>query len=191
MNIEELIKKASAGTITKAEVREVYRALVEKSGDQYDLLLILGRSEAKEYRNVVEGYLQSSHDPMVARLALQVLCRYWGLASEYEDELEEFIGWVDWDKEEDVRLMAIGCVADVYKKKESPKLLKHVYDVFKDETEDEITRGAAYETLAIVSGKSVNDLPEPMHFDIRSDVDPMVLTKVEEMIKKQLGSDSI
>jgi hypothetical protein len=182
MNTKELIEKATKGTITKAETKKAYDALVEQAGDEYDLLLVLGRSEAKEYKDVVERYLQASHDPMLAKLSLQVLCRYWGLASEYEDELEKFISWVDWDEEEDVRLMAIGCVVDLYKKKENPKLLKYVYDVFKDDSEDEITRGAAYETLALVSGKSVNDLPQPIHFDIKSDVDKRVLAKVVELI---------
>ena len=43
--------------------------------------------------------------------------------------------------------------------KESPKLLKYVYDVFRNDSEDEITREAAYETLALVSGVPIRDLP--------------------------------
>jgi len=183
MNTKELIEKATNGTITKAEIKKAYDALVAQTGDEYELLLVLGRSEAKEYKAVVERYLQATHDPMLVKLSLQVLCRYWGLASEYQDQLEKFIAWEDWDEEEDVRLMAIGCVAELYKKKGNPKLLKYVYDVFNDESEDEITREAAYETLALVSGVSVNDLPQPVHIDFASDVDADVLAKVEKLIE--------
>lgn len=182
MNTKQLIEKATKGTITKAELKEVYQALVSRAADEYDLLLILGRSEAKEFIDVMEKYLNASYDPMLAKLSLQILCRYWGLANEYEDELEQFIRGVEWDEEEDVRLMAIGCVVDLYRKKQSPKLLKYVYDVFKDDKEDEITRGAAYETLALISGKSLNDLPQPMNFNIASDVDENVLGKVEAIM---------
>lgn len=183
MNTKELIEKATNGTITKSEIKKAYDALVAQTGDEYELLLVLGRSEAKEYKAVVERYLRATHDPMLVKLSLQVLCRYWGLTSEYQDQLEKFIAWEDWDEEEDVRLMAISCVAELYKEKGNPKLLKYVYDVFNDESEDEITREAAYETLALVSGVSVNDLPQPVHFDFASDVDADVLAKVEKLIE--------
>lgn len=183
MNTKELIEKATNGTITKSEIKKAYDALAAETGDEYDLLLVLGRSEAKEYKAIVEKYLQAIHDPMLVKLSLQVLCRYWGLASDYQDELEKYIAWEDWDEEEDVRLMAIGCVAELYKNSESSHLLKYVYDVFNDESEDEITREAAYETLALVSGISVSDLPQPVHFDFESDVDRDVLVKVEKLIQ--------
>ena len=80
MNTKELVEKATNGTITKSEIKEAHEALVEKTGDEYDLLLVLGRSEAKQYKELVEKYLKANHDPMLARLSLQVLCRYWGLA---------------------------------------------------------------------------------------------------------------
>ena len=185
MNTKKLIEKATKGTITKAEIKKVYDALVGQTGDEYDLLFVLGKSEAIEYKEVVERYLKTTHDPMLVKLSLQVLCRYWGLADEYQYELEKFIAWEDWDKEEDVRLMAIGCVAQLYKEKGNLKLLKHVYDIFNDESEDEITREAAYETLALVSGVSVNDLPQPVNFDFSSDVDVDVLVKVEKLIEGQ------
>lgn len=182
MNSKELIEKASNGKIKQSEIKLVYEALVNHSGDEYDLLLILGRSEAKQYRDIVEQYLYSPHDPMLARLALQILCRYWGLASEYKDKLEKFIKKVEWDGEEDVRLMAIGCVADAFKKKPCPKLLSYVYYIYKNVEEDEITRGAAYETLALVSGLSPSELPQPHRFDLNKDIDPSVMKYAEEII---------
>lgn len=185
MNTKELIEKATNGTITKQEIKQVYNSLVSKSNDEYDLLLILGRSEAKEYKSIVESYLQAIHDPMLVRLSLQILCRYWGLAHQYLDELEMFIDWAEWDEEEDVRLMALGCVVELYKHAEYPMLLKAVYNVFKDEHEDSITREAAYETLALVSGVSPNELPQPINFDFDVDVDNAVLAKVEMLMSKQ------
>ncbi|WKD50338.1 hypothetical protein [Microbulbifer spongiae] len=182
MNTKKLLEKASTGTITENEVKLVYNALVNHASDEYDLLLTLGRAGAKQYRDVVEGYLNSPHDPMLARVALQILCRYWGLAKEFKDTLAKFIKIVDWDEEEDVRMMAIGCVAEVFKQESSPELLGYVYDVFENPEEDEVIRGAAYETLALVAGKSVKELPQPQHFDLNKDVDPSVLKRTKKVI---------
>jgi len=183
MNIKELIRKANAGSITPHEIKQVYEALINNEGDAYDLLLILGRAGATQHKNIVEKYLNTPDDSMLARLALQILCRYWGLAKEYEIFLEQFVRGVDWDDEEDVRLMAITCAADILKDEDKPVLLSIIFDVFNDEDEDDITRGAAYETLAIVSGVSVIDLPQPLHFDLKNDVDQNVINKIKTKIR--------
>ena len=72
---------------------------------------------------------------------------------------------------------------ELYKENESPKLLKNVYDVFRNDSEDDITREAAYETLALVSGVSIRDLPQPSSFDLATDVDSSVLTRAEKLIE--------
>ena len=114
--------------------------------------------------------------------------RYIKPALNYEEskiELEKFIQGVSWDEEEDVRLMAIGCVTEVFKDIDGhqSKLLRCIYDVFVNEEEDEIIRSGAYETLAIISGKSIIDLPQPIHFNFERDVDPLVVSKIEKLLK--------
>jgi len=182
MNTQELIKKASSGKISQNEIEKVHEALMQQEGDEYDLLLILGRAEAKQYKNDIEKYLNASYDPMLARLALQILCRYWGEAKNYKDVIKKFIESVDWDEDGDVRLMAIGCVTEVFKSEVSSELLRCVYNVFIDEKEGKVARGAAYEVLAIVSGKDLNDLSQPLHFDFENDVDPSVIEKIKNII---------
>lgn len=179
MNTDELLEKAVSCTITQTEIDKVYHALLNHEADEYDLLLILGRAEATKHKEIVEKYLISPDDPMLARLALQILCRYWGLSREYRSVIEQFIHKVEWDTEEDVRLMAISCSGDILKNKSNLSLLSYLYNIFNDDTEDKVIREAAYETLALVSGKSVQDLPSPMRFDFSNDVDPNVLETIE------------
>jgi len=66
---------------------------------------------------------------MLARLAVQVLCSYWGLASEYSGTLKEFIQRVDWDTEDDVRIMAISCCGSIVARKEHADLLGLLYRI--------------------------------------------------------------
>ncbi|NRB68437.1 MAG: hypothetical protein HRU48_13895 [Vibrio sp.] len=168
MNTEELITKANEGSISSKEIKYVYDALKNGSGEAYDFLLILGRANATEYRNIVEQYLHHPEDPMLSRLALQILCRYWGKAKDYIEILCEFIEGVDWDDEEDVRDMALSCASEVFKEKNSTELLKYVYDIFNNPHEDSISRGAAYESLAVLFGIEASKLPQPLHFDLET-----------------------
>jgi hypothetical protein len=183
MNTKDLIKKASSGNITQQEIQDVYNALINHTGDKYELLLILGRAGTIQYRKTVEQYLSSPDDPMLARLALQILCQYWGLTREYKDTIEQYIRRVDWDEEEDVRLMAISCSGAILMDESNAELLSLVYDIFRSDKENEITRGAAYEALAIASGKSVYDIPQPIHFDLNKDVDQSVIEKIKNQIQ--------
>ena len=184
MNTKHLIKKANSGEISDREVQCVYEALINDDEEAYDLLLIIGRANALKYRPLVEEYLKFEDDPMLARLSLQILCRYWGLASEYIKELCDFIAGVDWDEDEDVRDMAISCASEVFKVEKNPQLVKHIYDVFNNVEEDLLSRGAAYESLAILKGISASELPQPMHFNIDSDVTPSVIENAELILKQ-------
>ena len=182
MNLKNIVQKASNGSLTKAELKEVHSALKSGKYDDYSLLLVIGRSGAREYIRDVECYLNNLADPFLTRLALQILCEYWGMATRYEKEIEEFIKKIDWDEDDAVRLMAIACVVPLYKEKENIDLLRLVYDVFKDNSEREIVRCAAYETLALISGKSVYELPQPAHFNHANDVEPWVIENINKMI---------
>lgn len=184
MNTEELIIKANAGIISSKEIRYVYDALKNGSGEVYDFLLILGSANATEYRATVEQYLHYPADPMLSRLALQILCRYWGETKDYIEVLCKFIEGVDWDDEEDVRDMALSCACEVFKESSSPRLLKYVYDVFSNPHEDSISRGAAYEGLAVLFGKDVSELPQPLHFDLDKDVQEEVVENAREILKE-------
>jgi hypothetical protein len=184
MNTNELIRKASNGTITPQEVANVANALESGTGDEYRCLLILGRANAVRYRQLVERYLDRRDDPMLARLSLQVLCRYWGLASDYSEVLQKFIQKVDWDSEDDVRIMAISCCESIVAQKEHVDLLRLLYTIVCDPQEDSIAREAAYSALAISTGKAPSELPSPARFDIDTDIQEEVMKEIERRLAR-------
>lgn len=182
MNTQELLNKTMSGVLTSAEIDEVHNALIKNRGDCYELLLILGRAEAKQFKSTVEEYLNRYDDPMLVRLALQILCRYWGFAYEYKDLIANYLKLNEWDQDGDVRLMAIGCVTEVFKKGEDQLLLHEVFNIFRNIENDGLTRGTAYKTLAIISGMDIKDLPTPKNFRLERDVNPTIIEKVEKKL---------
>lgn len=183
MNYRELIAKASRGGLKPPEIHAIAKSIQAGTVDTYEALLVLGRSGAVEYRPLVEGFLSSPGDPMLARLALQILCRYWGLASEYAKELEAFIGKVDWDESDDVRLMAIDSSGELLRTNEHMDLLRVVYEIYDRPEERQIVREAAYCALATAVGKKPSELPPASrHFDLARESDPSVLAEVRRRL---------
>lgn len=73
---------------------------------EYTLLHIAGRRLRRPDPELVEPYLERSDDPMLVRLALQILCNTWGLTDRYLEEVRRFVSGVGWD-DGSVRLAAI------------------------------------------------------------------------------------
>jgi hypothetical protein len=80
-----LLGQAKAGTIDKADVRRVasYLRRNPHDPDAYTLLHIVGSSFSIEHRDLVEQFLTAEWDPMLARLALQIVCSFWNETSRY------------------------------------------------------------------------------------------------------------
>lgn len=181
MNMDELITKATEGTLLRQELEEVVKCLADGTCDSYDALLIIGRSGAVEYRELVERYLAASDDPMLARLALMILGHYWGLASEYKAEVEAFVRKVPWDPDDDVRLLAINVVGTLLAEQEDCHFIRMMTGLFRDEHERQIVREASYCALALAAGKSLLELPSAArHFDLVRDVDPDVMAYIAD-----------
>jgi hypothetical protein len=181
MNMKELVIKATEGRLLQRELEETVRCLEANACDPYDALLIIGRSGATQYRGTVERYLAGSKGPMVARLALLVLCGYWGLASDYKTDLEAFVRKVAWDEDDDVRLLAISIVGKLLADQDDCRLLRLIVGIFNDQSESkpQILREAAYCALALASGKSREELPAASrHFDIERGLDPDVVAYI-------------
>jgi len=108
LDVDDLVDRAKQGRVSDRELTEVAAALraCEAGSEAYSLLYVLGRSEATGYEELVAGFLRSG-DPELARLALQVLCTFWGLTESYVDEVRRFLGDVDWDADGWVRQIAI------------------------------------------------------------------------------------
>jgi hypothetical protein len=188
MTKSEEVARATMGLLSKAELREVADVLHGRAGDKYHAMLVLGRASATEYRGLVEKYLDSRDDPMLARLALQVLGGYWGLTGDYLKQVERFVRKVEWDDEDDVRLMAIDCVGSHLANNSAPNLLSLLLTVFRDGSERQIVREAAYCALAVAAGVAQRSLPEASrHFDLERDVDQSVIEHAESSLAVNHG----
>lgn len=177
------IKKAIEGSLSRHELESVAQSLVTGENDRYEALLILGRAGAIQYRKLVEQFLDRHDDPMMARLALQVLCRYWELSTDYRDVLKRFINKVDWDQDDDVRLMAIASAGSLLAKEKDLNLLASLLQIFRDLSERQIVREAAYIALAVAMGKQWDELPpHSRHFDLERDVDHSIIAKADTML---------
>lgn len=175
MTTDDLIHRATSGTITADELASVAESLRNRKGDDYDHLLVLGRAGATQYRSDVEDFLNCPDDPMLSRLALQVLCRYWGLAEDYASDILRFVKGLEWDEDEDVRIMAISCSDSLLALPQHRDLLAEVYRIATDPDEDHVARQAAYSALAISIGVAPSELPSPARFNIDTDIDPRIL----------------
>lgn len=185
MNKGKLISRATRGGLSENEIQQVVQGLISGSHEPYEALLVVGRANARQYRALVDKYLTSPEDPMLSRLALQILCQYWGLADEYQDVIEMFMRKVDWDEDEDVRLMAISCAGTFLVDHQSAQLLSLLFQIFKDDSERQIVREAAYCSLALAAGKLPVELPAASrHFDLENDVDRSVIAAIETVLQE-------
>jgi hypothetical protein len=185
MSDNQLVTKATHGRLSTRELQQVAQGLASGNTDPYEALLVIGRANATQYRNLVDKYLQCREDPMLARLALQVLCRYWGLTAEYQEELDRFAHKVDWDEDDDIRLMAIDCIGSFLAENKVPRLLSLLLQIFRNDSERQIVREAAYCSLALAAGKQAGELPSASrHFDLEHDVDCSVIAFAEATLQK-------
>ncbi|KJK49699.1 hypothetical protein UK23_13225 [Lentzea aerocolonigenes] len=110
--MEQLVLRAKEGTLSAAEVDAVAARLTSEPLDEdtYSLLYVIARTRATRHRRIVESFLDCSEDPMLARLAVQTLCTFWGEADRYRDVLDRFIAGVEWDEDGDVRDVALSAL---------------------------------------------------------------------------------
>lgn len=153
------LEKAKSGRLSVSEYNEVVALLRSPNGrDKYTLLHILGRSNVVPDRELVEPYLDFALDPMVASMALKVLCDYWCLTEEYLDKLTQFVSGVGWDFDEDVRLVAISILGEFLRRKMDADYLKLLYYIYKDDNVFHVTRAAAYDAMARAMGREWSEL---------------------------------
>jgi hypothetical protein len=178
MRATQLLAKAKVGLISPKEIAEVARELVGNSreSDPYTLIHILGVSGATEYEPLVARFLNASFDPMLARIALQVLCSHWGMASRYRDQVEKFVRGVEWDIDADVRIVALSAAGELLRERLGKSLLRLLVEIFTSSAERHIVRQAAYFALARAHGQDWAQLPPASRqIDLERDIDPRVL----------------
>src|SRR5262245_4262398 len=81
---DDQLERVKRGALTTSEVESIASELQkpEPDTDRYTLLYLLGRAGGPAYKPLVEPYLEGPDD-MLARLALWIVCGYWGQAAQY------------------------------------------------------------------------------------------------------------
>lgn len=123
---------------------------------------------------------------MLARLALQILCGYWGKTAQYLEEVLSFMQGVAWDDEEDVRQIAILEAGEYLRSNLEGRFLQELLRIFEDEAEEQSMREGAYFALARAMGREWVELPSAArHFDLATEIDPAVIQRAKERLSEE------
>jgi hypothetical protein len=161
----------------------------QRSIDPYELLLALGRAMARQHRSLIEGYLLDVGDPMLTRLALQILCKFWGETERYLPQVRSFLAGVPWDEEGDVRQMAGSIAGEYLRETDDEELLSQLLARTKDEALDDVDRADAYISLARAMGKQWEDLPPLSRLPAVNDlIDERILLQATERRARLLAN---
>ncbi len=163
MNLDDLLDKAKWSKLSDAELAQVVQKINDyehiSSESLYMLIYILGRSEAKQHRALMEKFIWFPEDPMITRIALKSLCDYWGLTINYLDVLKSFIVGAKWDEDEDVRHIAISIAGTYMLDSGDPVFLNLLLQIFDNEHEGNLIRSTCYSAIARGMGIKSSDLP--------------------------------
>ena len=161
MNPDALLKEATEGRLGRAGQQQIADALASRAegADPYVLLLALGRAMATQHRAIVESFLHEHRDPMLVRLALQVLCKFWGETSSHLERVRELLVPQPWDVDGDARQMAISVAGEYLRGARDRQLLESLLTIVTSDSEDEVTRSDAYLSVARAMGRSWDELP--------------------------------
>jgi hypothetical protein len=159
----QLLDTAKNGRLSAHELDQVVAAIKDPdvAGDRYTLLHIIGRSMDSSYENLVASYLDYREDPMLARLALQILGSYWGKIPQYMDYVRRFLRGVDWDTDGDVRQIAISIAGEFLRKTWNEGLFHDLLDIAINEANFPEMRRFAIEALARAMGDDWDEIPPP------------------------------
>lgn len=120
--------------------------------DRYTALHILGLAGARQYRSLLERYLEDPADPMLARIAILGLARYWSEPERYLDYVVRAVEGQEWDYLDDVQLVAISIAGDYLSDHDDPDLLRTLIGKAQAAPRGTGMRGATLDALARAMG---------------------------------------
>ncbi|WP_295212162.1 hypothetical protein [uncultured Chryseobacterium sp.] len=139
---------------------KLYRVLIN-CGKRY----ALSPKEKEELKSVIYD-LCSHPDTEIRRIAIYVLCFYWGM-EEYRDK-----AWKMYSNEKElsaVRTTALSSWANTYRNKNLKKAMNILYSILKNKNNDEYIRVTAYSSILVISSLQPKDWPNTDidwdHFD--------------------------
>lgn len=173
--VGHLLRRARDGVASRDDAARAAELLETEAptADTYDLLFVIGKANAKEFRPLVQRFLDSPSDPMLARISLQILCSWW---RDYERCLEPMIGFVrgvDWDLSDGgyVRLVASTAAGEYLQGHTDPDLTRALLEVFDDRDASDIALETAYQALARSLGRSWKQVSSVSHRDWQRHID--------------------
>ena len=98
---------------------------------------------------------------MVARVALQILCRFWDLTDKYRDIVARFLKGVNWDYDGDVRQIAITATGEFLAANRDCILLDQLLRLSDPANDWESERRIAIEAIARAVGLSLKEALNP------------------------------
>ncbi|MGH7425801.1 MAG: hypothetical protein ACREJP_06505 [Candidatus Methylomirabilales bacterium] len=186
---DSLLMRAKQRDLSDRELEEVKSELLdpETTEDRHRLLYIIGRGGDPRFLPVVEPFLDSPDDPMLASLALEILCNFWGLYEKYRDVTIKFMRGVPWDEDKEVMDMAISCAGQLLRERRDPELARMLLEIAEWKVDDEITeltRDWAMFALGRAVGLSWKELPPvPEGLKPDSDLGRMILERARLIVK--------
>lgn len=159
LDIGDLVERSKSGTVTDAEIDSAAALLASghKSLDLYGLLYVIARTNARRHEGLVARCLENRDEPMVARLALQTLCTFWGVTSQYLDDLRRFLVGVEWDAFGDLRQVAITAAGEYLAEGKDCSLLSELLNLSRPENDEALERRIATEALARAIGQPLRE----------------------------------
>jgi hypothetical protein len=157
--LPDLVRRSKEGAVLDREIDRVAEILAADEGgsDTYQLLYVIARSDVRAHEELVARFLDYREDPMVARLALQTLCTFWGLAGRYREQIERFIKGVDWDIIGDVRQVAMTAAGKFLREYRNHALLQELLRLTDPANTDKLERRIAIEAIAYALGDPIED----------------------------------
>lgn len=167
-----LVDLARDDHLTPQQVQRILRQLDAQRGgaDEYTLLNAVGWL-GPEHESVVASYLERPDDPMLSRLALQILVHRFGKAEAYMAQIAALAQGVEWDEDEDVRLVALSAAGQAVRERPDGYrvLLLILLDTATDNAERSLIRSTAIEALRRGLGEEWSTIIEHPQKDIASD----------------------
>lgn len=171
-DFRNMLDKAKSGELSPEDLGIAVKAITEgraDGGDLYTVLHVVGRGGTSVHAGAVRKYLRMPEDPMLSRLALQILCDWWGMASQFLPELQEFVTGVDWDTDHEVRDIAVSIAGGHIRRFSGPVgLAAALVRIAEDEGELGFAREGALNALAAALGVPLSDVSSPVSRRVRA-----------------------
>ncbi len=153
--LQTYLNRLVDGKLSPDELDEV-AADLSNPDDLYMRIAILARSFDPRFIPVLERFATYADDFDVAAKALRALIDFHG-RMEYVPLLKKYIGGVDWDPDEDLKLHAIHIAEHYLQEHKDQSVIALLIKQF-EESQDSVVRQAAHEALMSVAGIDRRDV---------------------------------